>query len=395
MKKILVCFLLILGFLVAGCGGSGDALTEESSVDSSTEESSTVVSEESSENISEESEESSAEESFPDAEPKEPANLNLLTGIGDLTENAIGKRPVAVMVNNVAAAMPQYGIDKADIIYEMPVEGYQTRLMCIYADYTQLPLICSVRSCRKYFPAVARGYNAVYVNCGQFYGIDDYVDSLGVDQYDGRFFGTHLFAKDQERLDAGYKKEHTLYFNGPNFPAQLAEDKVDMNLEADKLGATAFKFCGINDFVTPAGVGCTDIYIDFGSNKSGFIYDSETKTYKKLFYNRKVKDDVIHADGKSGVQLEFANLFILHNDVAFDKDVVYNAEGDMHRLVKWQGGENSVGYYISGGVKQEIYWIKESESDMIRFYDKNGNEITVNRGKTYICFTDTEDVTFK
>ena len=67
----------------------------------------------------------------------------------------------------------------------------------------------------------------------------------------------------------------------------------------------------------------------------------------------------------------------------------------MHRLVKWQGGENSVGYYISGGVKQEIYWIKESESDMIRFYDKNGNEITVNRGKTYICFTDTEDVTFK
>lgn len=392
MKKILVCFLLILGFLVAGCGGSGDTLTEESSVDSSTEESSTAVSEESSEDISEDS---SAEESVPDAEPKEPANLNLLTGIGDLTENAIGKRPVAVMVNNVAAAMPQYGIDKADIIYEMPVEGYQTRLMCIYADYTQLPLICSVRSCRKYFPAVARGYNAVYVNCGQFYGIDDYVDSLGVDQYDGRFFGTHLFAKDQERLDAGYKKEHTLYFNGPNFPAQLAEDKVDMNLEADKLGATAFKFCGVKDFVTPAGVGCTDIYIDFGSNKSGFIYDSEAKTYKKLFYNRKVKDDVIHTDGKSGVQLEFANLFILHNDVAFDKDVVYNAEGDMHRLVKWQGGENSVGYYISGGVKQEIYWIKESESDMIRFYDKNGNEITVNRGKTYICFADTEDVTFK
>jgi len=43
---------------------------------------------------------------------------------------------------------------------------------------------------------------------------------------------------------------------------------------------------------------------------------------------------------------------------------------------------------------QEIYWIKETESDMIRFYDKNGNELTVNRGKTYICFTDTDDVEF-
>ncbi len=392
MKKILVCFLLILGFLVAGCGGSGDTSTEESSVDSSIEESSTQVSEESSEDISDESEESSTEESIP--EPQEPENLNLLTGIGNLSEGAIGKRPVAVMVNNVAAAMPQYGIDKADIIFEIPVEGYQTRLMCVYADYTKLPLICSVRSCRKYFPAIARGFNAVYVNCGQNSVIDDYVNSLDVDQYDGRFYGTHLFARDQERLDAGYGKEHTLYFNGPNFPAQLAEDNVDMNLEADKLGTTAFKFCGINEFVAPTGVGCTDIYIDFGSNESGFIYDNQTKTYKKTFYNRKIKDVVDHVDGKSGVQLEFANLFILHNEVAFDKTAVYNAEGDMHRLIKWQGGENSVGYYISGGVKQEIYWIKESESDMLRFYDKDGNEITVNRGKTYICFTDTEDITF-
>ena len=37
-------------------------------------------------------------------EPEIPVNQNLLTGLGDLSEEAIGKRPVAVMVNNVQKA---------------------------------------------------------------------------------------------------------------------------------------------------------------------------------------------------------------------------------------------------------------------------------------------------
>lgn len=45
-------------------------------------------------------------------EEKIPENQNLLTGLADLTDAAIGKRPVAVMVNNIPAAMPQYGVEK-------------------------------------------------------------------------------------------------------------------------------------------------------------------------------------------------------------------------------------------------------------------------------------------
>ena len=54
------------------------------------------------------------------------ANQNLLTGIDDLSKEAIGKRPVAVMVNNVEDALPQYGIGEADVIFELPVEGNLT-----------------------------------------------------------------------------------------------------------------------------------------------------------------------------------------------------------------------------------------------------------------------------
>ena len=78
-------------------------------------------------------------------EPEIPVNQNLLTGLGDLSEEAIGKRPVAVMVNNVQKAMPQYGIGQADLIFEIPVEGDVTRFMALYGDYTKVPKICPIQ----------------------------------------------------------------------------------------------------------------------------------------------------------------------------------------------------------------------------------------------------------
>ena len=118
-----------------------------------------------------------------------PANENLLTGVADLSDGAIGKRPVAVMVNNHEAARPQYGIAEADIIYEIPVEGDLTRLMAIYGDYTAVPQICPVRSCRYYFPAFSQGYDAFYVNWGIDDSIADYLEALNLDQYDVVFLG--------------------------------------------------------------------------------------------------------------------------------------------------------------------------------------------------------------
>ncbi len=70
------------------------------------------------------------------------------------------------MINNIKASLPQYGIDSADIIYELPVEGGITRLMGIYADYTNVPYICSVRSCRYYYPIIAHGMDAFYCHWG-------------------------------------------------------------------------------------------------------------------------------------------------------------------------------------------------------------------------------------
>ena len=70
---------------------------------------------------------------------KLPKNVNPLTGKADLSESAIGARPIAIMVENSPAARPQWGISTPDIVIEGVVEGGITRMMWIYADAEDIP----------------------------------------------------------------------------------------------------------------------------------------------------------------------------------------------------------------------------------------------------------------
>lgn len=310
-----------------------------------------------------------------ESEEKEevPANQNLLTGLPDLTEGAIGKRPVAVMVNNVPDAMPQYGVEKADIIFEIPVEGDQTRLMALYADYTTVPQVCSVRSCRYYFPALALGFDAFYVNWGIDDSIADYLEALQLDQYDGMNNAGGLFARDQERLNSGYSLEHTAYFDGTQFAAVVQSEGRRTDLTEDKRD-TAFSFNGMEEQVKPAGDDCKRLDINFGAQTASLVYDETSKTYKKE------NNGQAQIDGRTGNQLAFTNVFLLETSISVRDEIG-------HKEIDWDGSADSVGYYISNGGVQKIHWSKSANDEWSRltFYDESGNEISINRGKSYIA----------
>ena len=304
-----------------------------------------------------------------------PKNQNLMTGIGDLSYDAIGKSPVAIMVNTVEAALPQYGISKADVIFEMPVEGDLTRLMALYGDYTTVPDICAIRSCRYYYPAIAKGFDAFYVHWGMDKTVIDYVNSLKMDRYDGNANTGGLFARDTERRKAGYALEHTGYFKGTQFAdaVEKAGKRVDL-LESKK--GTAFQFCNLGETVIPTGQNCSVLNVKFGNASAKFTYNDEMKIYYKDINGKP------HVDGRTKEQLAFANVFVLENSIS-----VRDETG--HKKLDWAGGSNSKGYFISNGKMQEIRWSKAngSESSYLKFYDLSGNELEINRGKSYIAYT--------
>lgn len=303
-----------------------------------------------------------------------PANQNLLTGLGDLSEGAIGKRPVAVMVNNVRDALPQYGVAQADIIYEIPVEGDVTRLMAIYGDYTAVPQICAVRSCRYYFPAFSQGYDAFYVNWGIDDSISDYLEALNLDQYEGMNNAGGLFGRDQDRLNEGYSLEHTGYFDGTKFASVVQSEGRRTDLAENKKD-TAFKFNGLKEQLKPKGSDCNTVNINFGAATAALTYDPATKTYlKQINGNPQV-------DSRTNTQLAFTNVFVLETEISVRDEIG-------HKNVDWDGSETSVGYYVSNGGVQKIYWNKDTndETSYLRFYDQESkDEIKVNRGKSYIA----------
>lgn len=312
-----------------------------------------------------------------------PANQNLLTGIGDLSQEAIGKRPVAVMVNNVQKAMPQYGVGQADIIFEIPVEGDATRFMALYGDYTKVPQICPIRSCRYYFPALSQGFDAYYVNWGIDDTMGDYLAALNMDQIEGITNTGGLFGRDQEKLNQGYALEHTGYFDGTRLVSYIESQGLRTDLLEEKKGA-AFSFNGMEEQLKPEGSDCTSVQINFGAQSSAFTYDQEKKVYLKQINGQP------QVDGKTGEQLSFTNVFVLETDISVRDDIG-------HKEIDWDGAADSVGYYVSNGGVQKIHWSKEAnnENSYLRFYDESGQEISINRGKSYIALNYRNQTTFQ
>ena len=113
----------------------------------------------------------SAQEPQPQPEPETPAivtdpSANPLTGLAKADDWPEGMRPLAVMLDNVQAALPQRGLQSADLVYEMVTEGGITRLMAVYSDYTSMPEVGPVRSARDQHVQLMFPLGAMYLHVG-------------------------------------------------------------------------------------------------------------------------------------------------------------------------------------------------------------------------------------
>lgn len=349
MKKIISILLCAVLFCTAfaGCGKKKNNSSQASEADS---------------NVSE------ADSDLSSEAPPQKVAKNFLTGEVLTNTESLGKRPVAVMINNIVNALPQYGISDADIMFEIPVEGGITRMMAVYSDFQAMPLICSIRSCRYYYPLIALGMDAVYVHWGQDGSIaKDTLLRTKIDRFEGSTIGAKYYGRDQARLKAHYSLEHTGIFDG----RRMAEAMNEMKYRQDRqpsFGDTLFKF---NDTSVAEGNDCTNAVVKFSySYFSTFTYDAATNTYKKQHSGKP------HMDQSTGKQLEFTNVLVLQTNIA-------NRNNSVLMDVELKGGS---GKYISAGKVRDITWKKETENSPIVIMDTQGKEISLNPGKSYIAF---------
>lgn len=295
---------------------------------------------------------------------------NPLTGL-KMNENAIGMRPVAIMVENTPDARPQWGMDdknySPDIILEAEVEYGITRTMWIFADFTSLPeIVGPIRSARPPFVKFSELFDTIYVHWGQsdsagtYVGASDIIRMDGVDNINQLEYRAwvDLFGRNRERNVA---IEHTGILYSKNLPEAIAEYGYRTELDRDRF--TAFEF---NDEALPAGkTPCNSITVNI-SSRSWTKYWTYDKT-DKLYHTDDFRNDLTRK-----------NILVLMD---YTEYITKPYAHFSYCNYLFAGGE---GKYASEGTVTDITWNIEDGKLVIR--DPDGNIISFNRGKTWIGF---------
>ena len=306
--------------------------------------------------------------------------INPLTGLADgITKDKLNRRPVAIMVSNSADSLPQWGISQADIIYEMLAEGRITRLVALFQDPSKIDKLASIRSARPYFIDIAQSYGAVYLHFGGSVPAYDAIkarsDLIHIDGLEGNWEGT-LFIRDAERRKT-FSLEHTVTITGGKIEEALA--KLNIPLE-QKGNPSAFSFGEKHSAVD--GGPAQKITVTFSDKFNPyFTYDKESGNYLRFQYGEK------HWDGWQKKQISVKNIFVLRMKLT-------DVPNSSLKLVEIGTTGTGTGYYCCGGKYIEVTWKKDKYNSEIEFFDRNGKELVVARGQTFISVvSETANVT--
>ncbi len=298
----------------------------------------------------------------PATEPYLTGNINPLTGEANYPSELLNNRPVMISVENHKDARPQWGITDADIVWEMEAEGGITRMLLMFADSSRIPeQVGPTRSARHYFVELVEGFDAIFVHFGGSPQAYTALDNHGTDHIDG-MSDSGAFSRDNSR---NVSSEHRAYTTGDKVVNAIENKGFRTTLESDYLDP--FKFSTAPRKLS--GGECTQMVVDF-SNYATYTYSYNAED--NLYYSSLNGNNFNDSDGN---QQNFSNLLICY--------VGKTSLGDSKGRISLDLSEGH-GVYVSNGTYEEITWKKGDYSDMMKFYDSNGNELALNTGRTYI-----------
>lgn len=374
-KKIILGFTILTAALtlLSGCGNSGgsDKIVDEIVLPAPEPQPKET-----------EAPEPEGPEVVKDREVKDGQMQSYLTGEWK-DESVVTRRPIAVMIPNNAPALPQYGISKASIIYEAPVEGRITRLMGVFEDFDDLERIGPVRSSRDYYIYIAMGYQAIYCNWGLAVPyVEELINRDTVQNISAGVVGIHNPADEAfDRVTrSGYSKEFTgyLFIDG----LMKAAERLDYDWAYDDAYVPPFTFAaeeGKAQENYSSAENATMIYPGGQSgNKGGygaynpyFEYHEDDNLYYRYQDGKKLIDEM------NNEQLSVANVVFqyCHGEVRDDHDyLAFGVHGEGDAIV------------FTGGKAIKGTWKRfDGDATPARFYDENDKEIIFNQGKTWIC----------
>ena len=276
-------------------------------------------------------------------------------------------RPWAVSIDNQGSKpFPQGGLEDAQIVYELPVEGGLTRYMALFWD-VKVDLVGPVRSARDYMLDIFVPYDGILVHVGGSpQALADIKNNPDIDYLNAMINAGYIF----EELNDDPSDWQDTYTTGEKISDFLSTYAITTATEKSAVPKYHEEMTEGDN-----GLNANTISITYNkASKCAYIYDAKMMMY---FRNR---DGESHIDRNSNKPIGVANIIIQKVD---SRIITGDAEG---RLEVDMVGEGE-GYFISGGKSKDITWEKAERFGSTVYFDSDGNEIVLNPGNTWIQVT--------
>ena len=269
------------------------------------------------------------------------------------------KRVLAFKIDNNINARPQSGLQEADSVYEILVEGGMTRFLALFLDNTS-KYLGPIRSARPTDPSVIRPYDATLVVSGATDGLIPSIRDLGVPVLEevnspamfriGSRKAPHNLYADTELVRAVVdSKGYKFLQPGPNPIYPFGFDQTNWESGANKITIKYSEFT-------------TVIWKKDGEKYSRFIIDAYSSDKEAVAHN------FISQDGNYSDILSTETIVVIQGALYKDKattlpSILTVGIGDLFVF--------NNGKYIQGT------WRRTDITEPFEFYDINQNPIEV------------------
>jgi hypothetical protein len=282
-----------------------------------------------------------------------------------VTEAVAAKRVIAIMIDDLWAARPQSGLSQADVVWQAPAEGGIPRYEAWFQSrYPKL--VGPIRSSRLYFVAWAAEWKAMYVHAG---GSPQALELLNSSR--GR--GKVVYNADQFRWS---KYLYRVTFRSA--PHNVYTDDKSLRSLAKAVGAKAvpgqephWRFGPELPLEQRPKGG--KIVVPYLANKITYTYDRSSNTYPRSV---SVEGKQFDAGVKPKVRIAPKNIVVMI--------VRFVPLGDKKHRLDGQVTGSGVAWIATNGRTIKGTWEKKSFSAPVHFYRKDGTEVTLTVGQTFV-----------
>ncbi|HEY7624368.1 MAG TPA: DUF3048 domain-containing protein [Candidatus Limnocylindria bacterium] len=290
---------------------------------------------------------------------------------------AVDKRALLVKIDNVPLARPHYGITQADMVFEILVEGFVTRLAAVFhsQDPQTIGNIRSARLADRSLTPMVRGA-LVYSGTSAYEmpliqgdaASGKYVD-LSAD-YTSGYYRVSFRPGPYNMFTSAAAMRQAIAAHGADAPQQVPPWGF---LAATDHAPTIAGMSG--------AVAATELVIPYREDISRvkYEYDPQTRTYARFQNNagKPVRD----VDAVNNQPVAASNVAIIHTEIWEVPEIVDAAGAHAHDMRLVGTGSATI---FRDGLRQEATWSRATDTDPFTFKNAAGEKILFDQGQTWV-----------